>query len=135
MIEANMSPSETGRRTADSVKRGTWRRQILGGACLATLGAIALLAQGIGLRSLVAFGGEKESWKAAQAQRQSLIQEHPKLIDERMSDLGKVQRTYQELTAETDAARTERGQFTSELTTEIARLIVDRDQLSKSVVE
>ena len=52
-----------------------------------------------------------------------------------MSDLGKVQRTYQELKAETDAARTERDQFTSELTTEIARLIVDRDQLSKSVVE
>lgn len=116
MIEEKTQREAGGSQANGVPRKAGWKRHILGGAVLATLGAVALLAQGLGLRSLVEFGGEKESWKAAQAQRQSLAQEHQKLIDERMVDLGKVQTTYQQLKAETEVAHGERDQLVSELT-------------------
>lgn len=120
------SEAETG-APPSRVPSGAWI------AVLLVLGVVAIGAQAFGLRSLVEFGGQKEEWEAAQAQRESLRKGWDKLNAQLETKINANQVTMAKAEAETQAARAQRDDLSADLEGLQVRLSTTRQVLSEAV--
>ena len=94
----------------------SWRSGLVGGGVLATLGALALLGQAWGMRTLVRFGAEREAWVAAQAEHAGVVAEHQKVILERQSELERLRQAQAEASGIVQTTTSDRDRLVAEVT-------------------